>query len=139
MLWCAGRKESAFVLVLIAVAATSRKRFPKPISDRDAFKRFVLSVMDTITGGPKYNVAFPFKGVKTPLEDILYHHLRCQLVHEGEMPESIVFTAPVRGKGKSFNVLRLNDPLGFPEGWVLNLLRSVESAPENNGIGGKGV
>jgi hypothetical protein len=135
LLWAAGRKEGAFIMVLISVAATSRKRYPKPMPDPEAFKKFILDEMGTITGGPKYNVAFPFKGNdKTPLENILYHHLRCQLVHEGAMPESIVFTPPKIEKGKVFNVLRLTDPLGFPEGWVINLSRAVQEAPENSDI-----
>ncbi len=32
------------------------------MGDGEAFKRFVLDEMDKITGGPKYNVAFPFLG-----------------------------------------------------------------------------
>lgn len=132
LLWKAGRKEGAFVLALIAVAATSRKRYPKPIKDHKAFKQFILDEMGNVTGGPSKNVAFPFKGNdKTPLEDILYHHLRCQLVHEGTMPESIVFTPPMIEKNKRYNVLRLTDPLGFPEGWVLNLIQVVQHTSEN--------
>jgi hypothetical protein len=133
LLWSAGRKEGAFIMVLIVVAATSRKRYPKPMADSKAFKQFILDEMGTITGGPKYNVAFPFKGNdKTPLEDILYYHLRCQLVHEGGMPETIVFTPPKVERGKVFNVLRLTDPLGFPEGWVINLAKAVQEARENS-------
>lgn len=135
ILWNAGRKEGAFILVLIAVAATSRKRYPKPILDSEAFKQFILDEMGTITGGPDKNVAFPFMGNdKTPLEDILYYHLRCQLVHEGAMPESIVFTQPKIEKGKRYNVLKLTDPLGFPEGWVPNLVKAVVEAPENSNL-----
>lgn len=137
LLWTAGRKEGAFIQILIAVAATSRKRYPKPTPDHKAFKQFILDEMGYITGGPSQNVAFPFKGNdKTPLEDILYHHLRCQLVHEGEMPESIVFTPPKIINGKVFNVLRLLDPLGFPEGWVLNLAQVVQKVPENRDLFG---
>ena len=119
-------------MVLVAVAATARKRYPQPLPDNFAFKSFIRDEMGTVTGGPKHNVAFPFKGNdKTPLEDILYHHLRCQLLHEGEMPESIVFTELLVENGRVMNVLRLRDPLGFPEGWVFNLARAVREAPEN--------
>lgn len=134
LLWSKGRKEGAFVMVLIAVAATSRKRYPQSRvkSDGEAFKKFVLDEMGTITGGPSLNVAFPFKGQQSvPLEEILYRHLRCQLVHEGAMPESIVFTQPQLKNGRFCNVLRLRDPLGFPEGWIENLLCAVCEAPEN--------
>ena len=136
-LWDHGRKESAFVLVLIAFAATSKKRYPRPIRDPDSFKRFAADVMGTITGGPKYNVKFPFDGKdEVWLGDILYTHLRCQLVHEAEMPPSIVFTEPQIREGQVYNVLKLTSPLGFPEGWVRNLAKAVTEAPENQALFG---
>jgi hypothetical protein len=150
LLWSAGRKEGAFVMILIAVAATARKRYPKPpkgvkpvpegqrpwpgeyANDGTAFKSFLLDDMDKITGGMKYNVAFPFRGKdKVPLEDILYAHLRCHMVHEGETPLTINFTEPVVKDGKSYSVLRLKDPFGIPEMWLWNLARVVAQAPEN--------
>jgi hypothetical protein len=150
VLWQAGRKEGAFVQILIAVAATARKRYlkapkgskpvpdgqrPRPgeyASDGTAFKTFLLDEMDKITGGMKYNVAFPFQGrEKVPLEEILYAHLRCHMVHEGETPPSITFTEPVVADGKSHSTLRLTDPLGLPEFWLWNMARAVAQAPEN--------
>ena len=134
LLWAADKKEGAFALVLIAAAATSRKRYPRCVKkeDNEAFKQFVRDEMATITGGPDKNVAFPFGGKgKAALEDILYHHLRCHLVHQGAMPETVVFTSPALHDGQRYNVLRLTDPLGFPEGWVWNLARAIREAPEN--------
>jgi hypothetical protein len=149
VLWREGRKEGAFAQVLLAVAATARKRYPKaphgvqPVPDEqrphageyardgNAFKTFVLDEMKKITGGLKYGVAFPFQGANTPLEEILYEHLRCALIHEGGMPDSIVLTQPVRDGEKTFDVLQLRDPLGFPEGWINTLLCVVVQAPEN--------
>ncbi|OAI50935.1 hypothetical protein AYO44_17380 [Planctomycetaceae bacterium SCGC AG-212-F19] len=87
--------------------------------------------MQKLTGGPKYNVAFPFHGEVTPLEDILYEHLRCVLIHEGGMPDGIILTPPRFENGKKLNVMELRDPWGFPEGWVNNLLSIVVLAPEN--------
>lgn len=150
LLWNAGRKEGAFVQILIAVAATARKRYPNPpkgvkpvpdsqrprpgeyANDGNSFKTFMLDEMGKITGGMKYNVAFPFRGNdKTPLEDILYTHLRCHMVHEGETPPTITFTEPVIEDGKSYSVLKLTDPFGFPEFWMWNMARVVAEAPEN--------
>jgi hypothetical protein len=151
VLWDAGHKEGAFIL--IAMAATSRRKYPKPNkpkeqrkpkaqrkpesldlnSDAAVFKRFLADEMQTITGGPKYGVVFPFRGEeRVRLVDILYHHLRCQLVHEGEMPSTIVFTPPVFKDGKFYDVLKLQNPLGFPEGWIWNLAKVVTTAPENS-------
>ena len=73
LLWSQGRKEGAFIMILIAAAATSRKRYPretlswakkkndgtrKEMEDGEAFKRFILDEMGDIIGGPKYNVTF---------------------------------------------------------------------------------
>jgi hypothetical protein len=147
LLWQHGNKEGAFIQILIAVAATARKRYPKPARgttlpsqrphpgepahDNVAFKTFILDEMDKITGGPKYNVAFPFQGINTPLEEIVYRQLRCQLLHEGETPQTIVFTKPLVKDGKSYSIPELKDPLGFPESWFWNLARAVAQAPEN--------
>jgi hypothetical protein len=153
MLWNAGRKEGAFIQILIAVAATARKRYPKPpkgmkpvpetqrphpgeyASDSNSFKTFLLDEMEKVTGGMKYNVAFPFGAKdKVPLEDILYVHLRCHMVHEGKTPPTITFTEPVIEDGKSYSVLRLRDPFGLPEFWLWNMARVVAQAPENRDL-----
>lgn len=103
------------------------------MSDSEAFMRFVLDEMDKITGGPKYNVAFPFLGKdKVPLEEILYTHLRCQLVHEAAMPDSIYLTPTEKHGDRIQHVLKLTQPLGFPEGWINNLAVAVRMAPENS-------
>lgn len=77
LLWRDGRKEGAFIQILITAAATARKRYPRPpkgvkpvpanqrpqpgeyANDSNAFKTFILDEMEKITGGPKYGVAFP--------------------------------------------------------------------------------
>jgi hypothetical protein len=150
--WAAGRKVGACVPLLIAVAATARKRYPKPTKakpavpsgvrpwpgepagDKVAFTTFILDEMLTITGGKlKYNVAFPFQGRNAvPLEEILYTHLRCPLIHEAEA-KAIYFTPTEVIDGKTCSVLKLNDPLGFPESWISNLCHVVVTAPENKG------
>lgn len=131
----AGRREGAFVHVLIAAAATARKRYPRDEwDDGESFRNFVYDEMGVITGGPKYNVAFPFMGRETPLENILYHHLRCQLVHEGTMPDSIVFTEPLSKDASTCDVLHLGTPLGFPVGWIERLATAVWLAPENDSL-----
>jgi hypothetical protein len=146
-LWNQGRKEGAILQILVAAAATAKKRYPKPTkrnpaakgrpykgeaaTDSIGFKTFILDEMGTITGGPKYGVAIPFKGKdKVPLEDILYEHLRCPMIHEGESP-SIYFTESFEEDGRSYSVMKLNDPLGFPEMWIWNLARAVVQSPEN--------
>jgi hypothetical protein len=131
VLFSVGRHEGAFVHVLIAAAATARKRYTRDQwDDSESFRNFIYDEMGIITGGPKYGVVFPFLGQRSPLEDILYHHLRCQLLHEGAMPDSVVFMEPSPVYGK--NILHLGIPLGFPVGWIEQLATAVWLAPEND-------
>ena len=131
-----GRQEGAFVSVLIAAAATSRKRYSRAEwDDSEAFKNFIYDEMGIITGCAKYGVVFPFQGKQVPLEDIFYHHMRCQLVHEGGMPESIVFTQPVFSEGGVIHTMHLGeDQLGFPAGWIEHLATAVWLAVENDDL-----
>lgn len=154
VLWEGGRLEGAVIQVLIAVAATVRKRYPRPMPDNQAYKKFVLDELEKITNGPTVNVAFYFRGNhRVPLENIIYEFVRCELVHEGQLPADIALTQPVVGDGKPFgkspdgtpydgkllNLLVLNDVLGFPIGWIWNLVRVVAEAPENKNEFADGV
>lgn len=144
-----GRKEGAFTQILLAFAATARKRYPQyvpgqrqntskehrplpgePAHDNIGFKSFVLDELDKITGGPKYNVVLPFKGKNVPFEAILYEHVRNAAFHESSTP-NVSFTERVFSHGQLQNVLRLNDPIGIPEMWFWNMARVVALAPEN--------
>ena len=145
-LWERGRLEGAVTMVLIAVAATVRKRYPQPVPDDRAYKNFVRDELTKITNGPSLNVDFYYDGeYHVPLEVIVYKFLRCELLHEAGLPGDITLTQPVQGDGKPFgkspdgspydgklfNRLVLNDVLGFPIGWIWNLIRVIAEAPEN--------
>lgn len=135
LLMSAGNKEGALTLVLVAAAATARKRYPKEMwGDGHAFKNFIYDEMGVITNGPKYKVEFPFQGHLTPLEDIFYVHLRCHLIHEGEMPRSIELSEPLIEGDSTFSVLKLTNPLGFPLNWIESLATAIWLAPENDDL-----
>jgi hypothetical protein len=51
LLWNNGRIHGAWIQVLIAAAATSRIRFPRPMTDKQAFTAFVREVTPTILDG----------------------------------------------------------------------------------------
>lgn len=71
VLFSACRPEGAFVQVLIAAAATSRRRYkPDEWDDAESFKNFIYDELGVITNGSKYGVALPFQGRNTPLEEI---------------------------------------------------------------------
>src|SRR5437868_2893436 len=65
LLWDNGRKEGAFLNVLIATAATSRRRFPdrKHVSDRDAFVQF-LEKAHTV------RLSIEYRGECLPVEQV---------------------------------------------------------------------
>lgn len=126
-LWTAGRREGAFLIALVAVAATARRRFPdrKSVGDRVAFEAFLKAVC-------RVRLSVEFRGEVRPLEHVLYKWLRCELVHEGAMPCDIQFmpdTEPgvlsVRAGGSPEFVLKLS------ESWFGHLIEAVRAAPEN--------
>lgn len=86
LLWQHGRKEGAFLNVLIAVAATSRRRFPdrKAVGDRDAFVRI-------LEGAHTVRISVEYRGECLLVEQVFYKWVRCQLVHEGGLPVDIKF------------------------------------------------
>jgi hypothetical protein len=60
VLFAAGRRQGAFVAVLIAAAATSRKQYSREEwDDNESFRNFIHDEMGVITGGPKNAVSFP--------------------------------------------------------------------------------
>jgi hypothetical protein len=125
-LWRNDRKEGALLSLLVAVAATSRKRFPsKHVRDVDAFERFVASAHP-------FRLSVEFRGELHPIEHVLYKWLRCELVHEGVMPVDIEFTPTVepgvlsvRAGGTPTFVLLLS------ESWIEHLVSAVVTSPEN--------
>jgi hypothetical protein len=135
-LWQRGRQESAFALTMIAFAATARRRYPRSLMpDNKAFKTFIRDEQPKILGtSDTGQILIPVGGRGMTLEDILYRRLRCELLHEGEMPEEIVFTPSRVQEGELAYCIALTDPLELPEAWVLNMLRVVVEARENQGL-----
>jgi hypothetical protein len=84
LLWREGRREGAFLMALVAVAARARQEHPRPIRDRDAFERFIRSRF-------RPSVSVEFRGGLQPLEYVFYKWMRCTLVHEGELPVDLQF------------------------------------------------
>ena len=98
LLWNSGRLEGAFLNALVAVAATSRRRFPdrKAVGDREAFVRF-LKAAHTV------RISVEYRNECLPVEQIFYKWFRCQLVHEGGLPVDIEFMpGPKPGTGYRF-------------------------------------
>jgi hypothetical protein len=115
------------------------------MQDGEAFRKFLLEEMGKITNGPEYGVRLYYAGkANVPLGRIVYDVIRCGLMHEAQLPKSVVFTPPEPGPGRPFggadgkrydgklmNRVALNEVFGFPLGWIWNMIRVVAEAPEN--------
>jgi hypothetical protein len=84
LLWREGRREGAFLLALVAVAARARRNDPQTASDREVFEQFIARRFSV-------RISLEFRGQLEPLERIFYKWLRCELVHEGGLPVDVRF------------------------------------------------
>jgi hypothetical protein len=128
LLFHAGRLEGALIFVLIAAAATSRKRYPltSSIGDRLAFVQFLTDERPKITGGIEINIEFC--GQTLTLENLLYKFVRNSLIHEGQLEDHVSFEYG----DFLFDKRGTTDYFTFSSELVLRLAYIVESAPENN-------
>ncbi len=132
-----GRYEGALLMLLVAVAATSRKRYPrgtpsvkrpgKEMCDREAFTKFLRDeIWQLVKEGEDF---VKYRCEKMPIEDFLYKFLRCQLVHEGHTPVDLY---PMRDG----DVLTIDYPDGtgvtFSRILLTRLNDVVWRAPENS-------
>ena len=130
-----GLNESSLALLLLAVAATARKRYPKgKYTDRKAFETFLLDEMKAGNFfGPhcQTGVSMMWKGLETTLEAILYD-LRCCLTHEAVLHPQVVYD-PVQDP-KIF-VLRIDQQgrLVFQDSLLECMIKCVHNVRENAG------
>lgn len=106
-----GRHIGALTMLLLAVAASSRLTFPtgtqsttepgKPMSDGEAFKLFlggrIRKILFGDFGGPDAGdtgIGVEFRGEQHDVAQILYKFYRCELVHDGHLPEDVEFVSP---------------------------------------------
>src|SRR3972149_1270896 len=106
-----GRYVGALTNLTLAIAASSRKIFPqgtkskedssKEMGDREAFTLFlggrIRKILFGDYGSPDIGnsgILVGFKGKEYDVAYILYKFYRCELVHNGELPEDIVFQPP---------------------------------------------
>jgi len=131
----AKRHQGAFIQVLIAAAGTARKRYPSSEwDDSESFRNFIHDELGIITSAFRYGAVFPYEGRQVPIEDIFYQQLRCQLIHEGTMPESIEFSEPILEEGKLCDVMDLGSPFRIPVRWIEGLAKAIWLASENDDL-----
>jgi hypothetical protein len=136
----AGDTEGALIPASIAVAATAAKEFPRKY-DRDEYKDFVSANLALIT-----KVAFGAGAITKSLrvkydhpdlipgddglcsiEQVLYHVVRCGLVHEATLPSTLRFK-----EGRAITV-EGGTVLVLPSTLVLGLVLAVVASPVNAG------
>jgi hypothetical protein len=134
LLWQKGRREGALLMILVAIAATSRKKFPdrRRVSDKKPFTSLVSAKMVELSGKvnwiPTLKWSIEFRGVQCPFEDFLYEFLRCELAHAATLPSDIVFRVPPI----PVPIMTQGCDLIIHPGLVPALAEIVVDAPEND-------
>ncbi|MDW1825811.1 hypothetical protein R7P67_12350 [Vibrio sp. Vb0937] len=149
------RYLGALTNLMLAVAASSRKTFPKGktksledpnknMSDREAFTLFVGGRINQILfceiGSAHIGnsgISISFKGKQHDVAYILYKYYRCELVHEGELPAGIEFGPSSSAHNLLFRNSGLNVSIGcgstmvLDYGWIELLIEVIVYAPCN--------
>lgn len=138
-LYAAGRAEGALLSMLIAVAASSRRRRPedtpskrksgKKMGDGEAFEAFLHDEMANICRVKNFNVMF--RGEMHLLEHVLYKWRRCELTHKGGLPTDVVFE-PQESPGSMSVAIDPATGIRLSHGWLDGLVNAIVSAPENS-------
>ena len=125
VLYASGRRMGSLLSVLIAVAATSRKRYPRnEARDSEAFTRFLRDEASNMPLSP--NLELQFRGSLISFPDLLYEFVRCELTHEAELPEDVVF------EPKPYVEIKVEPGrITFTDALIDRLASVVEQAPEN--------
>jgi hypothetical protein len=128
LLWQSGRLDGAFVMALIAVAATARRTFPETKGDRQAFEDF-------LNQGWFKRLSVEYRGEVHPIYHIFYKWFRCELIHEGALPVDVEFMPDpepgalgIRAGGAPDYVLKVS------HGWFQELVKTVTSTEVNRDL-----
>lgn len=138
-----GRYLGSLTILMLAVAASSRKCFPKrrrargkapkEMGDRHAFTLFLGGRIRRLFSGdyesPEFGtsgISIHFKGQQYEIEHILYEFYRCNLVHEGELPEDVEFVPPDNPQHPGLSIsFSAGDKMVLDYGWVDLLVNAV--------------
>lgn len=144
----------ALTVLTVAVAGSSRKAFPqgtksladprRKMTDGEAFKLFlggrIRRILNNVHDDPEFgesgfSVSWPTE-TKT-IESILYHHFRCEIIHEAKLPQGIEFVEESAGaasfsnNGVSVRIRVYENGIVLDYGWLDVLEKAVVEAPCN--------
>jgi hypothetical protein len=116
---------------MIASDASARKMY-KTLGNRERMEKFFSEYMEIITGvGIRMIVA---KGISLgsvqneteSLESILYKYIRCNLLHEAEISDKIIFSENTFGS--------VDDKFTFPKTLPVGICFAVIACPNNSSL-----
>lgn len=150
-----GRYLGALTNLMLAVAASSRKTFPKPAArsyknpndsmrDNEAFRVFLSRGVRKLLFGDyqegnseDIGICVNFRNCQIDLAEILYKYYRCELVHEGELPSDVAFSKPVDGhSGISLSISSDGHNFILDYNLLNILIKVVVTAPCNRDLFG---
>ena len=131
----AGDAEGALLAISSALGATATRHFGRP--GRSSYKAFLHKNLSLITrvgfGRTILNINLRYRhpdlkatpGDSHPIQDILYHVVRCGLSHSAALPETLRFVDE-----RKFQVE--DDLLVLPSSLIYGFIVSVVVCPENS-------
>jgi len=132
--------EGSFIPTCIAVDATATREFPND-SNNVAYKTFIHNNLSIVTrlafgGVTMYNINLKYShpDIKVSpdgmcsIEQVLYHAVRCGLVHKATLPSNIKFTMDGEFKVTNDGV---TDILVLPATLAIGLIAAVVTSPVN--------
>lgn len=138
--YSSGDIEQALMNILIAADATAKKEYPTINGNAERYKKFleenrfliqVVSINVRMTNPISFrNMHNDQKLANRPtltLAEIIYHIVRCNLLHEAEIPVTIAFTDEAAIKLEA-------DKMVLPKNLILALLVAVITSSCNNSL-----
>ncbi|WP_158891957.1 MULTISPECIES: hypothetical protein [unclassified Pseudomonas] len=142
------RHLAALSLLLLAVAGSSRRKYPdrKNVGDGQAFKWFLGGMIrklllndENLDAHERIGISVEVDGKQLPMEDVLYKYYRCALVHEGQLSAEVAIV-PSRGGDLRAGVIGGSISLGpvfeIDYRWIGVLTACVVQAPCNGALFG---
>ncbi len=134
-----GRFDGALLNILVAIAATSRKRYPSGsgVNDRTAFNTFMHDELIVFTHGAiaeNFELRVPgadkrhYPDEVMRVEDLFYTYVRCALAHEGALPANVRFKQAESG---AFSQDIQEDYIELSTTYFDGLAKVVQFAREN--------